>query len=600
MTPENLLAEWSRLFVESLAAAGLRRVVLSPGSRSTPLACALLAAPGIALTPAVDERAAGFFALGHARVTGEAAALVCTSGSAAANYFPAIVEASRAGLPLLVITADRPFELADCGASQTIDQLKLYGGQVRAFLELGAPSSAPQALAALRRRAAQALALTFAPDPGPVHVNFRAAKPLEPRRDESPAGLELTRAVDALLAEPAPRAHRGAAPPPAEVVAGVAARLRAARRGLIVAGPLAAGSPRLRTAAARLAAVTGLPLYAEATSQLRFDQPPELPAELAVPLLGLLLETPSGRARLRPDLVLRVGEAPTSAALEVLLAGSDGPEQHVIAARGWPDPGSRAATLTLGAVAESLDALADAAAATPRGAAADDRWAETLAAAGLRAEQALASTLAASREGTEAVAARAAVAALPDGAVLVVGNSLPARHVDRYVPARRGVTVLSQRGVAGIDGLLSGAAGAAAAARRPTLALVGDLSALHDLGGLALAAAATSPLCLVVLNNGGGRIFEQLPVAAAGLPPGALDLWTTPHRASFAAAADVFGIPFARVAPGDLGGAVREALARGGPTLVEVPVPEQGARPFSAAVVQAVEAAVAPDLANLG
>src|SRR5215471_11195604 len=192
MTPENLLSEWARLLVVSLADAGLCDLVVSPGSRSTPLVAAALASKRFRMTSLVDERSAGFFALGRAKATGRPSAVVCTSGSAAANYFPAVVEAATARVPLLVITADRPPELHDCGAAQTMDQTRLYGAHVRRFVDVGMPETDAAALYALRRRAAQCLAETMWPEPGPVHVNVRARKPLEPVAAKSDAARELT------------------------------------------------------------------------------------------------------------------------------------------------------------------------------------------------------------------------------------------------------------------------------------------------------------------------------------------------------------------------------------------------------------------------
>src|SRR4051812_41493967 len=266
MTP-TLLTEWSRLLIGTLARAGVEHVVLSPGSRSTPFAWAALNEPGLRCHSVWDERVAAFFALGQARVTGRPSLLLCTSGTAAANYYPALIEASLSYLPLLVLTADRPFELQHSAAPQAIDQIKLFGDSARAFFELGTPDAAPSALSGVVRSVAHAVRAARGARPGPVHLNARARKPLEPTTAHDPASLELAAQVDALL-------NKGPTLAAGATLHGDVSRLaRACRetaRGIILVGPHAAYRPEAAPALLGLARITGYPLLCEATSQLRW------------------------------------------------------------------------------------------------------------------------------------------------------------------------------------------------------------------------------------------------------------------------------------------------------------------------------------------
>ena len=252
MSPPNLLTEWAALFVDSLLDAGVSDVVVSPGSRSTPLAWAFVRSSRARCHSVIDERVAGFFAVGQAKVTGRPTVVVCTSGSAAAHYFPAVVEAGMSHVPLVVVSADRPFELQGCDASQTIDQIKLYGGQARAFFEVGMPNEEEGALRALRRLAAQCVQVSSSPDPGPVHVNFRAPKPLEPVGPGGAEGERLRERARAVAREPLTAVAGPRSEPDGEAIERVAAACLGARRGLIVCGPLPISPPVDLDALARL------------------------------------------------------------------------------------------------------------------------------------------------------------------------------------------------------------------------------------------------------------------------------------------------------------------------------------------------------------
>jgi len=574
---QTLVGEWSRLLATSLAQAGLGDAVICPGSRSTPFAWALAETPGLRCHSLIDERAAGFFALGLARVTGRPALVLSTSGSAAANFFPAIVEASLARVPLLVLTADRPLEVQGAEAAQTIDQVRLYGDHVRRFFELGAPEPSSAALAGLQRTVVQALALTRGPEPGPVHLNARARKPLEPALAATEAERQVATAVSVLLERGVTRVVAAERTPPPALVSELSEAISHARRGLIVCGPLPVHADEARGALRALAERSGLPLFAEATSGLRFGA---VPSSAGADALELLLRSPACRTALAPDLILRFGGTPTSGALEALLAEHPSAALHVVAEHGHPDPLGRARTLTqapLAAVAAGLvSALARHAPTLEQKA-----FAQGISAAGARAWEAVGRVLESEPAGSEPRVVRAAVESMPAGALLIVGNSLPVRLVDAFVPAgARGLHVASQRGANGIDGLVAGAAGSALATGQPTLLLLGDVSLAHDLGGLAAARLAKSPLVVLVVDNGGGRIFDHLPVAKlyADRPERAA-LWLTPPDLALEHAGPLFGIPYAAPASiDDLCATLRRAFEHPGATLVHARVSAESAR----------------------
>lgn len=687
----DLHIAWAALLLRTLARSGVRDVVVSPGSRSTPLALAAHDSPDLRVRFLLDERTAAFFALGQARVTGRPTALVCTSGTAAAHYFPAVIEASMSAVPLLAITADRPWELQNTGASQTIDQTRLFGDFARAYFALGAPEPTDAALRALVRTAAQAVARATGPLAGPVQINAPFRKPLEPsaadagdmavsdaaraptpdlaaRRPTTPRAAVAggTTAPDAARA-PTPDHPSwlatwdllmGSGPTRSIVPTGFldpaafeeCARLIArAERGLLVCGPAPAHGDLAahRREILALARLTGFPILAEATSQVRFGlaasppprattgrsaqdvSNPDSPALISC--FDALLRSPALRARLVPDVILEIGAPPTSAGYAQLLAEHPRCPRFVLASPGWTDPTSTATSILHADVAAFRAALRVHLTGLPEGRGA--AWSRAFASMDARALAALEDTLSAPEATTiprdpsadrahsparpppgdaaptphalslstgphaapdpgahctlsEAAVARAVIEACPPDSILVLGNSSPVRDIDAYCPASaRPLRVLHQRGASGIDGLVSGAAGALAASAAPVTLLLGDLSFLHDLGGLAAARSATtsppgdclSPLVIVVVNNGGGRIFEQLPIARAIDTATFERCFATPEPLDLAAAARAFGLPFERAeTPESLALALGRAHAAPAATLIEAVVPPHG------------------------
>jgi len=565
---DDLHSEWSRLFVRSLADAGVRDFVVSPGSRSTPLALAVAAESSLRATAVVDERSAGFFALGQARVTGRPSVLLCTSGSAGAHYFPALLEAERARTPVIIVTADRPWDLTRAHANQTLDQGQLFGSHARAFFELGLPE--PAALGAVPRIAAQAVLAATTPVAGPVHLNARFRKPLEPVASN---GDETWRSrLSAIAKRGAPELHPPTLSPSRAAVERLAELCAGARRGLVVAGPFlgVAGEPRtraarrLRAALARFLAATGFGLAAEAASGVLYG------AELdGIALGGFDAWLPAAfRDPGPPDLVIEIGSPPTSGTWLTELEHRLDALRVVVSSDGIPDP---AGTANVVLQCEAADLLERVMPALPTRAP-DSVWLDALVRQATAHQERLGT---AAEELTEPGLARALIRALPDSSTLVLGNSQVVRDVDVFGGrTSHDVTVLHQRGLSGIDGIIAGAFGARSVTPNSSavVALLGDVSALHDVGSLALASDAEGPLLLVVVNNGGGRIFEQLPIAKSASPDTFRKLFLTPPPAFLGDVARAFEIAHRCVRTRDeLSAALGEGWGAG-TTLLEVVV----------------------------
>ena len=550
---------FARVLVRQLARCGVRHVVICPGSRSTPLVLAVASEPGMRPLLHVDERAAGYFALGIARQSGRPVAVVSTSGTAAANLLPAAVEASLSRVPLLFLTADRPPELRGVGAPQAIDQLRLFGEHARWSAEAPcapAGGEAPPALLAhARQLGARAVEAAAGPPAGSVHLNLPFREPLV-AADGDPERLAAAAAEAVTLLPPPARAPL---PPPSGEIQALAAE-SAGRRGVLVCGP---ASPELPVAAiVGLAAALGWPVLADALSGLRRASADDG----VIWTYDAILREPSTAERLAPEIVIRFGAQPTSKPLATWLArlhrGGALREYVVDEADGWRDPSASAAQLRSepGAFA---DALAAASGGAPSG---DGEWLACWREADAIAGEALDSGLAAidaRGEPFEGLAAQVLAEALPEGGTLVCGNSMPVRDVDGFVPALgRRLRIVGTRGASGIDGVASTAAGAAlAAAERsegPVGLLVGDLSFLHDLTGLWAVGRHDLSLAVVLLHNDGGGIFHFLPQREA--LPGLFEPWFgTPAGLDAARAAALFGGRHAALPP--RAAEMREAVA---------------------------------------
>ncbi len=465
-------------FADQLAASGVEHICLAPGSRSAPLAMAFARHPRLRVWVMVDERCCSFFAVGLAKATDRPVAVLCTSGTAAAELHPAVVEADMSRTPLIVLTADRPPELIGVGANQAIDQARIYGSAVRWYADPGPPTDRPDAARGWRRLAARAVAEALSTPRGPVHLNLPFREPLVPGPGE--------------LAEPAD------APAPVLVTSTPAADLSPlveavamAERPVVVAGELRTGA-QARAAAARLR----VPLLAEPSSHLRLANLP----------YDAILRDGAWAAAHQPDLVVRIGATPTSKPLNQWLAAS-GARTFLVDPAGWRDPDLAATDVIRSDPLAAIEALA--------GIDASAEWAASWAAAGRTAVGALDGVLA-SAPMFEAHAVRALAATLPEHASLFVGSSMPIRDVDTFWPeTASGQRFLGNRGASGIDGLVSSGLGLAAAdPERPAVLLLGDLSLYHDMNGLWAIGRHGLRATVVVLDNGGGGIFSFLPQAA--------------------------------------------------------------------------------------
>lgn len=545
-------------FVDQLVQEGLEHACLSPGSRSTPIALALWRHPHVRVHVHLDERAAAFFGLGLAKSSARPVAVACTSGTAAAELLPAVVEASMSRTPLILLTADRPPELRGVGANQTIDQVKLFGRYAKWFVDAPVPGEAPS-----RRRwrslATRAFDRARGWPPGPVHVNLPFREPLVPS-----AGAEVQ-------ARTPPSSTGGTFGRPDELE-DLVREVRNARPGVILVGSLRRPAPALTDLALRLR----WPIIAEPTSGIR------VPGTLAAGQFLLSSEAFVGDHE--PSLVLQVGAAPTSrAGLE--LAARAGRLIVVDPDRLVADP-MRRASWTIEADAEILASQArDRLHERPSAG-----WLEGWLEADAIARASVDALIDGWDDPYEGRIARDVAAWMPDGSTLVVGSSMPVRDLDTYMAPRDGLRVLANRGASGIDGFVSTALGVAASGA-PTAALCGDLTLLHDVGSLLWSSRRGHDCVFVVPNNDGGAIFSFLP---QGELPELEELFTTPHGLDLAAVCAAAGARHARVERADdLVPAVEGATADGGVHVVELPIDREANVRRHADVHEAVATALA-------
>jgi 2-succinyl-5-enolpyruvyl-6-hydroxy-3-cyclohexene-1-carboxylate synthase len=552
---------WCGALFDELAHAGVRHVVVSPGSRSAPLALAAHADARLEDHSILDERAAAYFGLGLARATRAPVALVCTSGTAVANWLPAMIEAHHSRIPLVALSADRPPELRDCGAGQVIDQLKLFGAHVRWFHELPLPELDDALFRSVRSVAARAAALAAGGPPGPVHLNVPLREPLDATRvDDDVAALaelgELAREGrhNAALTRAAPAAPLAAAP---DLIRAIAGRLRETERGWLAVGPC--DDPGIAAAVSRLADALSWPVLAEPLSQLRCG---EHASRWLVDTHDALLRCNRFVDAHAPELVLRFGDSLTSKAFRLALEARPQTTQLLVDPWGWGDPSALAAEIVRAEPVAFADAVCRELAAGPpqRGGFARS-WIE----AGQRARVALEAELDASIALDEPDVVRAVAEATPDDSIVYLASSSPVREADAFWPSgSRRLRFVANRGTNGIDGSVSCALGTAASGR-PTVLLAGDLAVLHDASGWVAAARCAANLSIVVIDNDGGGIFEWLP-AATSVERGAFERHlAAPQGIDLCAALRGFGLRCSEVARAkDLTDALREATARPG------------------------------------
>lgn len=531
-------------FLEELTRAGVRHACICPGSRSTPLTMALARQQAIKPWVHLDERSAAFFALGMARSLAEPVLLVCTSGTAAANFFPAVAEANLSEVPLIVATADRPPELQDVGSPQTMDQVRLYGSHAKWAVEVATPEATAEMLRYARTLAVRAVAESRGPRAGVVHLNFPFREPLVPLEEPD---LQLT-ASQRQQPGWSPRANgqpfatrdNGVVAPSAHTVAALADAMKYEERGLIVVGPQA--NRDLAESLAALARITGFPILADPLSNVRCG-PHDI--DHVVASYDALLRDDEFTRRMEPEIVLRFGAVPTSKPLQQYLERNRHCRQIVVSGSGrWLDPMQSAGQVVhadpvllcedlLRVLGETIPSMAT------------QTWAGIWLDADVVATEALSRWQQGLDEMFEGKVFPELVSLAPAPSTIFAGNSMPVRDLDSFTPkSKRRLRFLANRGVNGIDGVVSSAMGVAATEQCRVVLVIGDLSFYHDLNGLFAAKRHGLDITIVLINNDGGGIFSFLPQAA--YPDVFEEYWGTPHGLDFRPVVEMYGGSYQR------------------------------------------------------
>jgi 2-succinyl-5-enolpyruvyl-6-hydroxy-3-cyclohexene-1-carboxylate synthase len=555
-----------RAFVDELVRCGMRDACTAPGSRSTPLVLSLVRDRRLHCHSHLDERVAGFFALGLAKASRRPVAVAVTSGTAVVELAPAVYEAREARVPLIVLTADRPPELRDVGAGQTLDQLKLYGQAAKWFVEVGTHDATPERLRWIRTMACRAWWTAASGRHGPVHLNFPLREPLvlDPG-EELPGDASGRPDGRPWLARPATVVAPAQAPPPA------------GRRGVVVAGRDERHRD-LPDAVARFAQRAGWPLLADPLSGARRG-----PAAIAH--YDALLRDPAFAGAQRPDVVVRVGDLPTSKPLRGWLAAQAEAEQvRIDPEEAWQDPDGVVATMLVADPVPTLNALAPAAA--------DPGWLAAWREADHHAAGAIAQALGADELSEPRVAVELGTR-LPTAATCFVASSMPIRDVETFWPARDAPPrALAHRGANGIDGTVAGALGAAAAGDGPVVLFIGDIALAYDAGALQSARRLGLALTIVLIDNDGGGIFHFLPVARER--DAFEEHVATPHDLDFARLAALYDCAYTRPQdPPALRTALDAGVASDGVSLIHVRTDRERNVAAHRAVWEAVSRALA-------
>jgi 2-succinyl-5-enolpyruvyl-6-hydroxy-3-cyclohexene-1-carboxylate synthase len=529
---------WAKTFVDELVLCGLEHVVIAPGSRSTPLVIAFAENPNVTTHSVIDERSAAFFALGLGLATGKPAAVLCSSGTATVNIHPAVVEARYAHVPMIILTADRPHELRNSGANQTVDQVKLFGDQVLWFYDVALPEAepAPVAIRNLRTLAARAYAKALSFEPGPVHLNFPFRKPLEPihvstdRTDIEPHPFDQRRQFTQISCG---RLH-----PSEEQVMLLAETVQSSQRGLIICGPRTPTNEAFAQALAAFSERTGYPIFADILSNLRYA-----PYISTIGGYDTFLTEPTFEA---PDLILHFGAMPASSALEQWLNRIPTQRRILISENGvWTDAYHRLTELIQSDETRLLQVVSKALEGHQTSHTTVE-WSQHIQEVERLTWQSLDEAL--SQELFDGSAVGEIINALPENTQVFIASSLPVRHAEQFAkPQSKHLRFYSNRGASGIDGTISSAFGVAAADRdRPTVLITGDLAFYHDMNGL-LAAKRDDlrNLTIFLINNDGGGIFKRLPIA--DFEPPFTDLFLTPHGLDFSHAVQMYDLDYQRV-----------------------------------------------------
>lgn len=555
MLPSQTAYLYIGAFVDELARAGVAHVCIAPGSRSTPLALTFAEQKNIKLWMHYDERSAAFFALGLAKATRQPVALVCTSGTAAANFFPAIIEAHYARVPLLALTADRPPELRDAGAPQTIDQIKIYGAYAKWFVEMNLPEGTPEALRYTRTVAGRAVAEATAAPAGVVHLNFPLREPLVP----------VPTTVDFETARPAGQPYvsvsSGTRAPEAASIEKLAGELARIERGLIIAGPQT--QPGFPVAVAQLAEQLGYPILADPLSQVRCG--PHVRTHV-IDSYDAFLRDEETASQFSPEVVLRLGPLPTSKPVLQFLQRHAHARQILIDDGGWHDPARLASDVFVCDPTLFCEALTRLSQEWAEGE--GQHWLTGWLEIARQTRAAITAQIHSYVEPFEGRVFSELAECLPDGATLFASSSMPVRDLDTFFAGNeRRLRFLSNRGANGIDGVVSSALGASVAG--PLVLVIGDIALYHDMNGLLAAKLHGLNAVIVLINNDGGGIFSFLPQAAH--PQHFEQLFGTPHGLNFAPVAELYGATLTRPTNWqEFQHAVIHGLVSGGLHIIEI------------------------------
>ncbi|KYC84858.1 2-succinyl-5-enolpyruvyl-6-hydroxy-3-cyclohexene-1-carboxylic-acid synthase [Heyndrickxia sporothermodurans] len=553
MNHQETLTTYLASFIQELSNSGVRDVVISPGSRSTPLALLIAEHPTLKYHINIDERSAAFFALGIAKQTRKPVALLCTSGTAAANYFPAIVEAKLSRIPLIVLTADRPHELRDIGAPQAIDQIHLYGKHVKWFVEMALPEIGEEMTYYARTTATRAISTSLQQPAGPVHLNFPIREPLLPRLDPSP--------FEELENRPAITVKQGDTLLESGEMKKISERLQRIEKGVIVCGVI--DYPQFSTAVLALADALGYPIIADPLSQLRSGSFSE---EYIIDSYDAILKEIVSDEMLYPDVIIRFGGMPVSKPLTKFMKRLAGTEQYMIeAGNSWRDPINAATqmiycdeTLFCEGLLKQLDEKRH------------SNWLEMWQNLNRIARNTIINEISDITELDEGKLVLELVKRLPQNSHLFVGNSMPIRDVDTFFHFnQQNIRVLANRGANGIDGVVSSALGASLYGE-PLFLLIGDLSFFHDLNGLLAAKMHQLNITIIVINNNGGGIFSFLP--QSNEPKHFEALFGTPTDIDFEYAVKMYSGRYSKVRNWDeFHHSMNEAITLKGLNVIEVP-----------------------------
>lgn len=554
MNDREALTAYTASFVDELAENNVKHVVVSPGSRSTPLALMLAEHPGITVHLNIDERSAAFFALGLAKALQEPVAMICTSGTATANYFPAIIEAYYSRVPLVVLTADRPHELRDVGAPQAIDQIHLYGRHVKWFVEMALPEHTEEMIRYARTIGARAVATALKEPAGPVHLNFPLREPLVPvmenagnyrmnKKERSAAAVTVQ--VGGLTIP------SGQLQPIAEILAG-------STKGIIVCGELK--NEEIKSAIVSLAEKLSFPILADPLSQLRSGS-----IENIIDCYDTFLRDKDAAGQFKPDLVLRFGSMPVSKSLLLFLKRHKNARHLVIdSGGGWREPAGLANDMIYSDevsfcnMARTLIEKNE-----------NTSWLKSWIKVNISAKNAL-SSIRDEQELSEGKLFLLLQDLMPESSQLFVGNSMPIRDLDTFFfSTDKRIRTFANRGANGIDGVVSTALGVSTVLEN-TVLVIGDLSFFHDMNGLMAAKLQKTNITILLINNDGGGIFSFLPQASE--KDYFETLFGTPHGLDFSHAAALYDGKYTKVNSWDeLTEVFTESFNLPGLKVIEVP-----------------------------